>query len=600
MDRFTFRSALVLAVVLLLAGATTSFAQFVPGSTATFSTSAANPPVRDAGITEAVGDIISTAACAAGPVPTTLTAAADTTATATLSFTFNGPITNAATSPGATLSANGTLASTGISVTFSNFQFVTGAAGGGVGALPGSVQLGWNVSGNTLNITFRLAGGTNAGGAGATASSLTFGTAGCALPATVQVHGVRVNVSGLATGSTVQAFVTSSPSNIIFLTGFFNPITVATVSATVDTARTTIRNQFNSGSFASLSACQFTTFTSTNFPGIVRSGQGFSFRIREGFPGAFTTKAQETDKSGGEVTNGVRLTFVLTGLASQLTFAVPTVIQNAATGSQTLTLTIVPTADINGVGGTPAASGTPTVNAASGGTFTAITQSGGTAFFTYEVTQAAAAGGSPSEIVVPVDIYASSLPDVTATNTVAFRVSPVSTRTTQSSDTVSFPIVRFVDRPITGTFAFVGCVTDILYPYVTNALGFDTGIAITNAGQDHLGTSLQSGTCTVRFWDGSTTGKTPVKAVTQGPLAPGRTVAFLASDPTNGVPGFTGYVIATCNFQYAHGFAIVVNGFGSAAAPTVGTAYLGLIFGEPGGVRPALDGRLIAVEGLGQ
>ena len=43
----------------------------------------------------------------------------------------------------------------------------------------------------------------------------------------------------------------------------------------------------------------------------------------------------------------------------------------------------------------------------------------------------------------------------------------------------------------------VPCQTILLFPYVTNTSGFDTGIAISNTSTDPIGTPAQSGTCTL-------------------------------------------------------------------------------------------------------
>ena len=50
------------------------------------------------------------------------------------------------------------------------------------------------------------------------------------------------------------------------------------------------------------------------------------------------------------------------------------------------------------------------------------------------------------------------------------------------------------------------CQTTLLFPYVTNATGFETGIAISNTTTDNLGTAGKSvatpttGTCTLNFY----------------------------------------------------------------------------------------------------
>jgi hypothetical protein len=40
-------------------------------------------------------------------------------------------------------------------------------------------------------------------------------------------------------------------------------------------------------------------------------------------------------------------------------------------------------------------------------------------------------------------------------------------------------------------------------------------------------------------------------------------------------PGFQGYIIATCEFQYAHGFAYITNGYGGVNTQAQG--YLALV-----------------------
>jgi len=61
----------------------------------------------------------------------------------------------------------------------------------------------------------------------------------------------------------------------------------------------------------------------------------------------------------------------------------------------------------------------------------------------------------------------------------------------------------------------------------------------------------QSGTCSLNFYGDSA----PSAAVTTATLASGKVYAAAASSLA---PGFQGYMIASCNFLYAHGFAYVV------------------------------------------
>jgi len=136
------------------------------------------------------------------------------------------------------------------------------------------------------------------------------------------------------------------------------------------------------------------------------------------------------------------------------------------------------------------------------------------------------------------------------------------------------------------SIAITSCRTILLYPYVTSAGGFDTGIAVSNTTTDILGTTAQTGTCQLFVYGvNASTGVAPTNS---GPFSP--VAANGAAFPATGVPsgqaaqwllsqsapGFTGYAIATCNFQYAHGFAFVYSPGLSAAM-----GYLPVILQSP-------------------
>ncbi|HXM40243.1 MAG TPA: hypothetical protein VN924_03275 [Bryobacteraceae bacterium] len=143
----------------------------------------------------------------------------------------------------------------------------------------------------------------------------------------------------------------------------------------------------------------------------------------------------------------------------------------------------------------------------------------------------------------------------------------------------------------TSLFSISPCETILLFPYVTDFYGFDTGIAISNTSMDSLGSQGavgQTGACTVSFFGNggaaTTLGTSGVYSstsdttLTTGLIPPGTTWAFSVStiDPGyNSAPtyGTTGYAIATCEFQYAHGYSFVSDtGIRNFAA-----AYLALI-----------------------
>jgi hypothetical protein len=118
------------------------------------------------------------------------------------------------------------------------------------------------------------------------------------------------------------------------------------------------------------------------------------------------------------------------------------------------------------------------------------------------------------------------------------------------------------------------CQTTLLYPFVTGASGFDTGIAIANTSVDPFGTTSQTGSCTLYGYGVTVAaaGNTAAQPVIGGcdgisnPLpgtncfpivTAGQVGTILASGSQ--FAGFQGYVIAVCNFQYAHGYAAVTD-----------------------------------------
>lgn len=171
---------------------------------------------------------------------------------------------------------------------------------------------------------------------------------------------------------------------------------------------------------------------------------------------------------------------------------------------------------------------------------------------------------------------------------------PVSTVRTMSGIA---PIPRFSDTSTASNGASINaCVTNLLFPFVTNQGGFDTGIAISNTSADPFGTAPQSGTCKLNYY-GQTTGggAAPSAQTTTSPIAGGQTlVATLSSGGTNGIaatPGFQGYIIAQCNFLYGHGFAFISD----VGAQKLAQGYVALILDASGVNRTGLTG-----EALGQ
>jgi hypothetical protein len=201
------------------------------------------------------------------------------------------------------------------------------------------------------------------------------------------------------------------------------------------------------------------------------------------------------------------------------------------------------------------ATGYATVASFYGGWFAPTITSGG-AEAVYEVTsQASVSPNTIESFSVPVLVTYSASPATGSpslgSTTVTVDFAPISSVVTAAAS----PIPRFISTSanLTG-FSIVGCVTNLLFPFVTNQAGFDTGLAIAATSQDPFGTSLQSGTCTLNFY-----GAGAPAAFTTPTVTAGTVYTTLASTVS---AGFQGYMIAQCKFQYAHGFAFITDGFG--------------------------------------
>jgi hypothetical protein len=122
----------------------------------------------------------------------------------------------------------------------------------------------------------------------------------------------------------------------------------------------------------------------------------------------------------------------------------------------------------------------------------------------------------------------------------------------------SLTIPRFADMSTAANiFTIIQCTTQLLFPFLTNQAGFDTGIAIANTTSDPFGTHPQAGTCSLNFYGQNAPPQFVTPIIPSGNnIAPPGNWAFQAS---NIAPNFEGYMIAICNFQLAHATAIITD-----------------------------------------
>jgi hypothetical protein len=103
--------------------------------------------------------------------------------------------------------------------------------------------------------------------------------------------------------------------------------------------------------------------------------------------------------------------------------------------------------------------------------------------------------------------------------------------------------------------------TVLLFPFVSNQAGFDTGMAITNTTLHPQGTDAVSGTCTLYYYGNTPGGGAAPPPQTSAPISAGQQLILsLSSGGTHNImptAGFQGYIVAKCGFPAAPGFAFL-------------------------------------------
>jgi len=231
------------------------------------------------------------------------------------------------------------------------------------------------------------------------------------------------------------------------------------------------------------------------------------------------------------------------------------------------------------------------------GTSVTLTSSGSV---TYEIRSQN--GSAIDSFAIPVTVIYTYVPPSTP-NVGTVLVSATYAPTTAEVTALTGQIPRFADTSVlVPFFSIAACQTDLLFTFLTNQAGFDTGFEIANTSADPFLTPNQNGTCTLN-WFG--TGPAAGTATTTPSIAAGSYYVNLVS---TAAAGFQGYMIAVCNFQYGHGFAFISDGYGQPGRG-LSQGYLASIIPTPGltpsstcgtsGVRCAADAHF-AVTGQGE
>ncbi len=247
------------------------------------------------------------------------------------------------------------------------------------------------------------------------------------------------------------------------------------------------------------------------------------------------------------------------------------------TAADKLTLTLM-----SGLGSDGAGDGTPAVAPTQG--YVEVSLSGGSGAMVYQVHALENGGAGNDDCDIPIAFVWTSGVEL-GSGTVSAGFAPLSSVAAAHVDAV---IPRFMQQSGSAIEAItIGeCSTTLLFPFVTNQADYDTGIVISNTSQDTFGTTESAGSCEVSFHGSMLGGGAAPDSYTSDSIAAGEHLFVQLSSEA---AGFQGYLMARCDFRFAHGAAFLTNGFG-AGVPTLGQGYLALVVPVEHGNRSMVAG----------
>lgn len=589
-----------LAVLALFVGLTsTASAQIALTCNATV----VPPTIRAEGLTELVGDIVLTCSGSANNVigSTTLSSSlTGTLPTANISVFFNTPVTSKLLSGGVTNGAETMMliddpaaAQQAPCSTTTTCTVVT--PGGGNEFKTGSVSNIYQGAVSGSSVTF---------------VGVPIDPPGTNITRTFRITNVRVNATAVAPGGSgtpgqVVALISATPATI-GTTGQTGTLSINNSQVTVGFVQSSLAFAVIQGNGPSIPAsirqCVSTASSKTASAAILQ--------YKELFPTAFKTRTINQATPGTQVSaapspvpqpvpgfiyntetgfynpslispftaagladNGTRLKAVFNNIPAGVNIWVSTAnitanastpsVQAQLTGSEYGAFFAVPATDTSDYGDSNYRGVTPVVQ---------LPVTMGTATAVWEVNASSALATDEFDFGVWFTSTAavSSNSPAAGTGTVNGSYGTIYTSATGGAASSSLQVPRFVDSSTAKNVVVVTiCRTSILFPFVTNQAGFDTGLAIANTTTDPFGTSPQAGACTLNFY-----GANAPAAFTSASIDSGTTYTALAS---SAAPNFQGYVIAVCNFQLGHGFAFISD----VGARNLAMGYLGLVLPDP-------------------
>jgi hypothetical protein len=564
------------------------------------------PELRSEGLTELVGDILITCTAAQGSLPV---APGQPVPQANISVTLSAPLSTkaygsyVANTPTDALLLVDDPAPGNQNVCANPTNPTTDCAVTGFG--PGS----FNTPGTPFNVFEGVLGGPGSSSIPGTFFSITFLGVPIDPPTTSTVRtfritNVRINASGLALGAgqggltPVVAFVQASSSTSISIP---NPqVTVGFATPGLTTAPSTVGLSFlqcESSPEVAVGAITFKELFATAFKVQSNGDQDIPGQVYYSESG-LEVPLPYPDTTSGVADTGTELAATISNIPPGVSvFVQPYAVSSASTVTQLSDACMVSPVVVGC--GSEGASESDRVMVIDGtqsspATVTVvweITNTNSSAIDTLSFAIDASAVGTPGQPIGPVTTLMGSFWPLAATWTNGDPIPEFSSN------------VNTTLNPTVNLFTFSLCQTILLFPYVTDFTGFDTGIAISNTSMDPLtiGASGQTGACAVHFYAGGdiasglnngnlipgvwsstdTNAANPVinaGGANSGLIEPGQTWAFSMStlDPTyNSTPtsGVSGYAIAVCDFQFAHGYSFVSD----SDVRNFAAAYLALI-----------------------
>jgi len=394
----------------------------------------------------------------------------------------------------------------------------------------------------------------------------------------ITIWGLRVNTVGVLPGfvtATVNAALNQS-----------YPISFSTQGATTALP-------VNVGQIANTSSGGSVTATSLGANVLTCIGTGgvtknFSVTVAEQWAGAWTALSDElvlapyAPTATGLVTNGSDISITLVGIP--------------------LNAKVTPTGITNVHGGQTWGAFTPTsyTGAVANDTVTfdfplttTVRQEVETSTFTFQV------------------VTAGAVPAYSPAMTASVTLDPMTPTKTVEYPAFTYPIGTLAEEPTypLAALTFIGCQTNLLYPYVTNYLGggtsqianWDTAIGVSNTTSDPFtynslyttddsyypaGATPQDGSCTFYIYGAGTASApraTPTTAnaitFTTPVVLSGGNYSFMLSG-TKAAGFLGGYAIAVCNFQNAVGYEETVDNAGIGDWGVMGS-YLAYVIPNP-------------------